>query len=302
MTRRTLYLTLFALVLILLASGAWAKKSELVVTGNFFNPKPGMTTLCAKVLPMDFWEVEFKGETPYGLEFEAAPLFTNSTGRGCIRALWPQGVYKVKAKASEIDDDFEVVQGAKPKSKEDVAVSVFNPYGFCGAQGGGALQLFSYGVPPSVKNTLSPRQATFAFIFKLNVPQNYGVWYFDKRDPDGGVKFVAQSFIDISFDSRMQDSVPYKVVEVRGNGMAEIEDEQNNEQHNGMVEINGDDQQGEDLVPVHYYIYADDYPGDSSFQIVLTDFTGQVLYESALANIGPETTVFSGKNVIQPCP
>jgi hypothetical protein len=282
MTRRTMHLVVLGMALLLLAGSAWAKKpDDMSITGNFFNPRPGSTTLCAKVDQMGEWDLRFTGETPYGLVFGAAPLFTNAAGTGCINTVWPQGVYKVKVKASEIKSVFGLVQGPKPKAKEDVAVSVFNPNGFCGAQGGGALKLFSYGVPPSVKKTLASRQATFAYIFKQSVPQNYGVFYFDTENPDHKVKFVARSFTDIFFDDQVDGIVPYKTVEVRGNSTAEID---------------------EDDMPVHYLIYADNYPGDNWFRIQLWDFTGNLVYQSSIGYERPETTVFNGKNVVQPCP
>jgi hypothetical protein len=271
MTRRLIHLTVFALTLILLTNAAWTKADGIDVTGNFYNARPGSTTLCAKVDPMGEWEVNFTGETPYGLIFGAAPLFTDRTGKGCIRTVWPQGVYAVEATATDGENPPTILES------EEVAISVFNPNRFCGAQGGGALRLFTYGVPPSVKKTLTYRQATFAFIFKLSVPQNYGVFYFDCDNPDGEVEFVARSFTDIFFDDQVDGIVPYKTVEAIGNGLLNKE-------------------------PVHYLIYADNYPGDNWFMIQLWDFTGNLVYQSAIDDVWPETSVFNGKNVVQPCP
>jgi hypothetical protein len=277
MTRRTLALSILALVI--LASMACANNiGSVEVTGNFFNPKPGLTTLCADT-HMSGWFVEFQGETPYGLLFDAGPMMTNSLGKICIKTIWPQGVYAVEAHM--LRDERSMLQQPNDSEAEEVAISVFNPFLFCGAQGGGALSLFSYDVPPSVKTTLAPRQATFAYIFKQRVPQNYGIWYFDNDNPLGPVEFVAQSFTDISYGNAVFDMTAFQVVQVYGNGMVEF-DETNE-------------------IPCHYFMYANDFPGGNSFQLVLWDFAGNVLYRSAPTNIGPESTVLKGKNVIQPC-
>lgn len=279
MTRKTMYLVVLAMALLLLAGSAWAvPPPQIDVTGNYFNPSPGSTTLCVKIDPMGAWDLRFTGKTPYGLEFQAAPLLTNAAGRGCIRALWPQGVYNLKVKSSP-QSAFNLVQVPKPQLRQDVAISVFNKNWFCGTQGGGALKLFSYGVPPNVKKTLASRQATFAFIFKQAVPQNYGVFYFDTDNPDHKVKFVAQSFTDIFYDT-IDGPVTYNTVQVRGNSVVEMDD---------------------DDMPVHYLIYADDYPGDPWFRIQLWDFTGRLVYQSSPEISESEKTVVNGKNVIQPC-
>ncbi len=273
-------LVVFALALALLASSAWAFLPGVDITGNFFNPKPGSTTLCGDVEGNGNWIVEFMGETPYGLKFTAGPMMTDSVGKLCIKTTWPQGVYAVEAQTSLLTLNQHLQNGVS--EPEEVAVSVFNPNWFCGTQGGGALQLVSYDVPPSVKTSVTSRQATFAYIFKQRVPQNYGIWYFDNENPLGAVEFVAKSFTDIFYSSRVKDLTAYKVVEVYGNGLAEFNET--------------------DEFFVHYYMYADDFPGENSFQLVLWDFAGNVLYMSAPANTGPESTVSKGKNAIQPCP
>lgn len=301
MARKPLYLVVLALTLVMATSAAWAVNCSCIsVTGNFFNPKPGATTLCAKVSPPSIWQVQFKGVTPYCLEFKAGPLYTNTVGQICAKTVWPQGVYKVKA-YTQANNSLQV-NGCR--KSDPVAVSVFNPgttsCPFCGAQGGGALRLFTYDVPPNVRTSLAPRQATFAYIFKLNPPQNLGVWYFDNDNPYGPLSFSARSYTHLFFDKRQVNGTDYNVVEAYGTGCLKIASVAVSVQCDPC----DDDPYGDcwrNCDPVRYYIYADDYPGDSSFRIKLWDFAGNLIYQSALDGEWPETTVYNGKNVIQEC-
>lgn len=280
MSRKTLFLLTLVMALSTLVSAVWAVQlQEIDVTGNFFNPKPGATQLCAQVYPFcSNAQVQFTGKTPYDTEVTAQYVWTNAWGKACIKTIWPQGIYKVKARARyENSTSGSILQVPCIKS-DPVAVSVFNPKNFCGAQGGGALYLRSYDVPPNVKTTLAARQATFAFIVKRNQPNNFGILFFDNDNPYGQVEFESIHWFDSNILYYMGPD--YASIELIGMGEAEV---------------NGQEQ------PVHYYMYADTFPGANKFYLELRDITGALIYKSSPTPTDPEAKVFNGKNLIVPC-
>lgn len=274
MTRRIVSLTLMALCLTVLAGTAQAITYSLEVTGAFFSTMPTPLRLCADLTPSASGKpVTFTGITPYTIKVKAGPVLSTTDdvlgNNACVNANWAQNIYTVTAYAK--------LNGSGVTSPP-VAVSRFNPRSFCGIQGGGALHLLSYDVPPNVKYTFDPRQATYALIYKLNPGKNFGILYYDNDDPLGAVSFVAKSFESVIVTP---DAGPpaYTMAEFRGVGRAVF-----------------------GCVPklVHYYVYADDYPDDSYFYIELWSLDGHLLYESA----GPEEAeqhVYDGMNVIT-CP
>ncbi|GEM_PF-2221718 len=281
MTRKILFALTLVMAMTVLAGASWATTVEdIKVTGNFFNPRPGSTQLCAEVDPRySGVEVKFTGETPYEVEFKAKSAFTNAWGVACVKTTWPQGIYEVEAKAFPTNTN-GMLQAPKIES-ESVAVSVFNPTNFCGAQGGGALYLNSYDAGKVVRQTLASRQATFAFIFKKSPVNNFGILYFDNDHPVlGEVEFEARHW----FDSNILyfNNPDYASFELIGMGWVETE------------EYEG---------PVHYYLYADTFPGFQKFFIALWDPAGNLVYRSAPWNNGvvPELRVFQGQIVVTPC-
>jgi len=274
MIRRSISLTLMALCLIVLAGAAQAIPYSVEVTGAFFSTMPTPLGLSAQLTPWANGKpVTFTGITPYTIKVKAGPVNTNALGQASVNANWAQNIYTVTAYAK--------LNGAGVTSPP-VAVSRFNPRNFCGVQGGGALHLLSYDVPPNVQHTIDPRQATYALIYKLNPGRNFGILYYDNDDPLGAVSFVAKSYESVIVTPVPGDPA-YNILEFRGVGRAVL----------GGVPM-----------WVHYYVYLDDYPDDNYFYIELTSITGRLLYESA----GPgdedqmaEQHVYDGKNVIVLC-
>jgi len=284
MKRNVLFLITIVIALSVLGSASWAVPPlKIEVIGNYFNPRPGSTTLCAKVCPAQagIW-VGFTGETPYGTMVRAWPTRTNAQGIACINTVWPQGIYGVRAwvlTAGPQPPPSDSVQTNGPKPSLIAAVSVFNPKNFCGAQGGGALYLHSYGVPPNVRTTLTDRKATYAFIYKKDDPGYFSVGLLDYSNPCGPVEFVTTQWFDASIQEFAGPD--YKSIVVVGMGHAMI---------------------GPWDGPVHYRMYADDFPGGSRFRVQLWGINGALLYQSAPDDASSEQKVYEGKNVIQPCP
>jgi len=292
MTHRTLRAVVLITTL-LLTSAAWAVNNEdsVVVTGKYFNPKPGSTQLCAHInlqlvcsmaVPAQTAAVKFFGLTPWDTEFMAGPQQTDILGNVCIKTNWPQGVYRVSASILLPGSYLRQNSYSAP-----AAVSVFNPNNFCGAQGGGELHLRSYGVPKDIRTTLTTRDATYAFIYKEPVGSQrcptFGVWYFDNDNPKGPVEFVSRSLTEVNFGIDMDGMTSYDFVEFLGNGYFS----------QPLIFY---------MQPVHFYIYADNFPNDSYFYIAIYDFAGNLLYQSAAENLFDELHVFEGKNIVQPCP
>ncbi len=186
MKLRTVSLTLIALCLIILASGAQAVPT-VEVTGSFFSTMPSPHGLCAQLLPWASGKpTTFTGITPYTIKVKAGPVNTNALGIACVNANWAQNIYTVTA--------YSKLNGTGPTSPP-VAVSRFNPKYFCGLQGGGALHLLSYDVWPNIQHQVLPeRQATYAIIDKKNPGKNFGILYYDNDNPLGAVSFVAKSY------------------------------------------------------------------------------------------------------------
>ena len=276
MTSRYVSLTLMALCLIILAGAGQAIPATLEVTGSFFSAMPTPLSLCAVLDPgMSGKPVTFTGITPYTIKVKAGPVPTNALGDVCALANWAQNIYTVTAYAK--------LNGTGPTSPP-VAVSRFNPKNFCGLQGGGALHLLSYDVPPNVQHHgLPARQATYAIIDKLNPGRNFGILYYDNDNPLGAVSFVAKSYESAIF-TPVGGIPPYNTVDFLGTGRAVF---------GGVPKI------------VHYYVHADDYPNDMWFYIEMWSIDGRLLYESAGPSIVDQDTerdVFNGKNVITICP
>ena len=280
LTHRNALLALAAFCLMTMASAAQANGNSLEITGAFFSTMPTPLRLCAELTPSASGApVTFNGVTPYNIKTKAGPMNTNALGLACVRANWPQNIYTVRATAN--------VNGGV--TSPPVAVSVYNPRNFCGVQGGGALHLLSYGVPPSVQHqSLPARQATYALIYKLNPGKNFGILYYDNDNPLGAVSFVAKSYESVIDTSEVGLSGPttvgapdYTEMEFRGVGRAVL---------NGVPTL------------VHYYVLVDDYADDNYFYIELWSLTGHLLYESADPDDeGEEQHVYDGKNVITPC-
>lgn len=283
MKRNVLFLIAVAIALSVLGSASWAGLPlKIEVIGNYWNPKPGSTTLCAKVCPAmaGVW-VGFTGESPYGTLVRAWPTRTNAQGIARIKAIWPQGIYGVRAwvlTSGQQPPPTDSVTTNGPKPSLITAVSVFNPKFFCGAQGGGALYLRSYGVPPNVRTTLTDRKATYAFIYKKDDPGYFAVGLLDYDNPRKPVEFVATQWFDASFQEFTGPD--FKSLVVIGMGHAKI----------GLWEGT-----------VRYKMYADDFPGDNWFRVELWGTNGALLYQSAPDGASPEQKVYEGKNVIQPC-
>jgi len=276
MLRRYVSFTLMALCLIIAAGAAQAFMSTVEVTGSFFGSMPTPLNLCAELTPWaNAKPVTFTGITPYMIKVKAGPVNTNVLGIACGSANWPQNIYTVTAYAK--------LNGTGPTSPP-VAVSRFNPKNFCGLQGGGALHLLSYGVPPNVQHELPPgRQATFAIIDKLNPGKNFGILYYDNDNPLGAVSFVAKSYEYALFTPQIGPP-PYTSVLFLGTGRAVF---------GGVPKI------------VHYEVRADNFPYDNYFYIELWSIDGHLLYESAGPSVidqGTERHVYDGTNVIVVCP
>lgn len=276
MKLRNTSLTLIALCLIIMASGAQAVPSTVEVTGSFFSTMPSPHGLCSQLLPWASAKpVTFTGITPYTIKVKAGPVKTNALGIACVNANWAQNIYTVTAYAK--------LNGTGPTSAP-VAVSRFNPKLFCGLQGGGALHLLSYGVSPNIQHQLPPeRQATYALIYKLNPGKNFGILYYDNDNPLGAVSFVAKSYESVIVTPIVSPPA-FTNVEFRGTGRAVL---------NGVPTL------------VHYYVYADSFPDDNYFYIELRGLDWQLLYESAgtsLVDQAAEQHVYDGKNVIVICP
>lgn len=277
MTRRIVSLALMALCLTVLAGAAQAITYSLEVTGTFFSSMPTPLRLSADLAPSASGKpVTFNGITPYNIKVKAGPVLSTTDdalfNNAYVNANWAQNIYTVTAYAK--------LNGGGVTSPP-VAVSRFNPRNFCGVQGGGALHLKSYGVPPNVQHTFDPRQATYALIYKLNPGKNFGILYYDNDNPLGAVSFVAKSFESVIV-TPFPGIPPYTMVEFRGSGRAVL---------GGVPTL------------VHYYVYLDDYPDDSYFYIELWSTKGKLLYESAGPNDqDTELHVYDGQNVIVGCP
>lgn len=270
MRHRNALLALAAFCLTAMAGTAQANGNSLEVTGSFFSAMPTPLRLCAELTPTASGApVTFNGVTPYSIKTKAGPRSTNALGLACVSANWAQNIYTVRATA--------VVNGGV--TSPPVAVSVYNPRNFCGVQGGGALQLWSYDVPPNVQYTFDPRQATFALIYKLNPGKNFGILYYDNDNPLGAVSFVAKSF-EFTDSTYYDEEEEYNQVEFWGVGRAILD---------GVPTL------------VHYYILVDDYPDDNYFYIELWSITGNLLYESADPDDENEQHVYDGRIVIVEC-
>ncbi|MBP6963481.1 MAG: hypothetical protein KBC96_03645 [Armatimonadetes bacterium] len=267
----------------LLAGASWAVPPPITISvlGNHWNPKPGSTTLCAQVSPpIPGIALEFTGESQFGIILGARFTRTNARGMASINTVWPQGIYGVRARIAKpgFSVNSETAVNGVIESPM-VAIAVFNPKDFCGAQGGGALHLRSYGVPPNVRQTLAQREATYAFIYKSNEPWNFGVGYLDNDNPCGRITFKGTQWFDAKCDE-VTSPEEFSSIEVMGMGWAEM---------------------GAWQGPVRYKFSADDYPGDNSFRLQLWSISGALLYQSAPDEQSPEQKVYEGKNVLAPC-
>lgn len=273
----------FLISLSLLAGASWAVPPvQIEVLGNHWNPSPGRTTLCAEVCPHTPGLVlEFIGENQFGIKMKAKPKKIEAKRISCINTVWPQGIYGVKAclvkPTSGGTSSASTSVNGVPCSPM-VAISVYNPKGFCGSQGGGALHLRSYGVPPNVKKTLAEREASYAYIYKTSPPWNFGIGYFDNDNPNGKVSFVAVQWFDAKCDE--MTGPDHTKFEVMGMGWAEM----------GLW-------QG----PVRYKMSADDYPGENWFRLQLWSISGALIYQSAPDEQSSEQRVYDGKNVFVHC-
>ncbi len=227
------------------------------ITSDYFYEKPFPATFCVQ-LDTPATPVTFVATTPQGMKKTAGPVNTNALGLACVSVNWPVGVYELTI-PTESD--------CPPH-----AISIFSELNFCGAQGGGALLLDEYGVPPNVQQSLEPRKADFAFINRELSPKNFAVIYHDPDYPLGAIRFIAKSFQTI----QAFDLTTYQWMKFHGSGKLS----------QGMGAP----------MSVHYTLYVDDDPILPYFCLQIWDFAGHLLYEN------DDCSLFEGRNEVEICP
>ena len=226
------------------------------IISDYFYEKPFAARFCAQ-LDTAATPVTFVATTPQGIIKTAGPVNTNVLGLACVSVTWPVGVYELSVPAES--------------DCPSVAISIFSENNFCGAQGGGTVLLEEYGVPPNVHQSLEPREADFAFIYRPTSPMNFGVIYHDPDYPLGAIGFIAKSFQTV----QTEDETTYESMEFHGNGKLT--------QGTGAP------------MSVHYNLYVDDDPTDTYFSLRIYDFAGHLLYEN------DDCELFEGQNVVEIC-
>lgn len=256
--------TILAVMALVLMLPIVASSAEIV--SDYFFTKPLSAMFCVQLdehaagIP-----VVFTGTTPQGIRFTTGTYLTNVLGEACPCVNWPVGIYSIVANAGNMETTYPY------------AISIFSPVNFCGAQGGGVVDLDDVNLPPNPSlETLADREADFAFIWRTTSPKNFGIIYHDPKNPIAPVTFIATSFQIVV----PQDFGFYQSVKFIGTGKLTV----------GMNPPK----------TVHYEMYADDFPGDNLFELKLTDFAGHLLYISDPDD--DEETVVEGKNVVELCP